>query len=105
MTAEWMGRVALLVGVSVGLGIVIHEVFFLIGGAIAAGALAAAVTQQLADIWSRPGRRGNAARKSTTSHEPEVIETRRGGDHLPTPSAAPLARLAASSRRALSTKN
>ena len=44
MTAEWMGRVALLVGVSVGLGIVIHEVFFLIGGAIAAGALAAAVT-------------------------------------------------------------
>jgi hypothetical protein len=47
---------------------------------------------QLVDTWSRPGRRGNAARKSTTSHEPEVIETRRGGDHLSTPSAAARAR-------------
>ena len=33
-------RVALLVGLSVGLGIVVHEVFFLVGGAIAVGALA-----------------------------------------------------------------
>lgn len=41
-------RVALLVGVSVGLGIVVHEVFFLVGGAIAAGALAAAVTHAAA---------------------------------------------------------
>lgn len=37
-------RVALLVGVSIGLGIVVHEVFFLFGGAITVGALAAAVT-------------------------------------------------------------
>jgi hypothetical protein len=35
-------RVALLVGLSVGLGIVVHEVFFLVGGAIAVGALAVA---------------------------------------------------------------
>lgn len=41
-------RVALLVGLSVGLGIVVHEVFFLIGGAIAVGALAAAVTHAAA---------------------------------------------------------
>ena len=37
-------RVALLVGVSAGLGIVLHEVFFLVGAAIAIGALATAVT-------------------------------------------------------------
>lgn len=41
-------RVALLVGVSVGLGIVVHEVFFLFGGAIAVGALAAAVAHAAA---------------------------------------------------------
>lgn len=32
-------RVALLVGISIGLGIAVHEVFFLVGGAIAVGAL------------------------------------------------------------------
>ena len=37
-------RVAVLVGVSIGLGILVHEVFFLVGGAIAVGALAGAVT-------------------------------------------------------------
>lgn len=35
-------RVALLVGLSIGLGIVVHEVFFLVGGAIAVGALTVA---------------------------------------------------------------
>jgi hypothetical protein len=35
-------RVTLLVGLSIGLGIAVHEVFFLVGGAIAAGALAVA---------------------------------------------------------------
>jgi hypothetical protein len=33
-------RVALLIGLSIGLGIAVHEAFFLIGGAIAVGALA-----------------------------------------------------------------
>ena len=33
-------RVTLLVGLSIGLGIVVHEAFFLVGGAIAVGALA-----------------------------------------------------------------
>ena len=36
-------RVALLLGLSVGLGIVVHEGFFLVAGAIAVGALAAAI--------------------------------------------------------------
>ena len=36
-------RVAALVGISIGLGLLVHEVFFLFGGAIAVGALAAAV--------------------------------------------------------------
>ena len=40
-------RVALLVGVSVGLGIVVHEAFFLVGGAIAVGALAVATAHAL----------------------------------------------------------
>ena len=35
-------RVALLVGISIGLGIAVHEVFFLVGGAIAVGALTVA---------------------------------------------------------------
>ena len=38
-------RVAVLVGASVGLGLLVHEVFFLVGGVIAVGALAAAVTR------------------------------------------------------------
>ena len=37
-------RLAVLVGASIGLGLLVHEVFFLVGGAIAVGALAAAVT-------------------------------------------------------------
>lgn len=36
-------RVALLVGASIGLGLLVHEVFFLVGGVIAVGALAAAM--------------------------------------------------------------
>ena len=36
-------RVAVLVGVSIGLGLLVHEVFFLFGGAIAVGALGAAL--------------------------------------------------------------
>jgi hypothetical protein len=51
-------RVALLVGLSVGLGIVVHEVFFLVGGAIAIGALAvgtAHALQEHAD-QTRPAR-------------------------------------------------
>jgi hypothetical protein len=32
-------RIALLLGLSIGLGIGVHEVFFLVGGAIALGAL------------------------------------------------------------------
>ena len=35
--------VAVLVGASIGLGLLVHEVFFLFGGAIAVGALAAAL--------------------------------------------------------------
>lgn len=54
-------RVALLVGASLGLGIVVHEVFFLIGGAIAVGALAAAVTHAAAGEaeQTRPTRQHN----------------------------------------------
>lgn len=37
-------RVATLVGVSIALGLLVHEAFLLVGGAIAFGALAAAVT-------------------------------------------------------------
>jgi hypothetical protein len=40
-------RAALLVGLSVGLGIVVHEVFFLVGGAIAVGALAVGAAHAL----------------------------------------------------------
>jgi hypothetical protein len=42
-------RVALLLGVSVGLGIVVHEAFFLVAGAIAVGALAAVVANTIED--------------------------------------------------------
>ena len=35
-------RVSLLLGLSIGLGIAVHEVFFLVGGAIAVGALTVA---------------------------------------------------------------
>jgi hypothetical protein len=40
-------RVALLVGLSIGLGIAVHEVFFLVGGAIAVGALGVATAHAL----------------------------------------------------------
>lgn len=40
-------RVTLLIGLSIGLGIVVHEAFFLVGGAIAVGALAAATAHAL----------------------------------------------------------
>ena len=36
-------RVAVLIGLSIGLGIVVHEGFLVVAGAIAAGALATAV--------------------------------------------------------------
>ena len=40
-------RVTLLVGLSIGLGIVVHEAFFLVGGAIAVGALAMATAHAI----------------------------------------------------------
>ena len=40
-------RVALLVGFSIGLGIAVHEVFFLVGGAIAVGALTVATAHAI----------------------------------------------------------
>ena len=40
-------RVALLVGLSIGLGLVVHEAFFLLGGAIAIGALTVATAHAL----------------------------------------------------------
>jgi hypothetical protein len=52
------GRVALLLGLSVGLGIVVHEVFFLVGGAIAVGALSIATAHAIQEHaeHSRPVR-------------------------------------------------
>jgi hypothetical protein len=51
-------RVALLVGASIGLGILVHEVFFLVGGAIAVGALTVATAHALQDHaeHARPAR-------------------------------------------------
>ena len=51
-------RVALLVGASIGLGIVVHEVFFLVGGAIAVGALTVATAHALQEHTehARPAR-------------------------------------------------
>jgi hypothetical protein len=40
-------RVALLVGLSIGLGIAVHEAFFLVGGAIAVAALTVATADAL----------------------------------------------------------
>jgi len=42
-------RVALLLGLSIGLGIVVHEGFFLVAGAIAVGSLAAAIANTVYD--------------------------------------------------------
>ena len=51
-------RVALLVGASIGLGILVHEVFFLVGGAIAVGALTVATAHALQEHaeHARPAR-------------------------------------------------
>ena len=40
-------RVAVLIGLSIGLGLVVHEGFFLLAGAIAAGTLTAAAVHAL----------------------------------------------------------
>jgi len=42
-------RVALLLGLTVGLGIVVHEGFFVVAGAIAVGAVAAALANAIHD--------------------------------------------------------
>lgn len=42
-------RVALLLGLSVGLGIVVHQGFFLVAGAIAVGAAGAAIANAMHD--------------------------------------------------------
>jgi hypothetical protein len=51
-------RVTLLVALSIGLGIAVHEVFFLVGGAIAVGALTVATAHALQEHaeHSRPAR-------------------------------------------------
>lgn len=51
-------RVALLLGLSVGLGIAVHEVFFIVGGAIAVGALTVATAHAIEEHaeHTRPGR-------------------------------------------------
>jgi len=50
-------RVALLVGLSIGLGIVVHEAFFLVGGTIAVAALTVATAHALQEHaeHARPG--------------------------------------------------
>ena len=42
-------RVALLLGLSIGLGMVVHEGFFLVAGAIAVGVVAAAIANTMHD--------------------------------------------------------
>ena len=51
-------RVALLVGGSIGLGILVHEVFFLVGGVIAVGALTVSTAHALQEHTehARPAR-------------------------------------------------
>jgi hypothetical protein len=46
-------HVALLLGLSVGLGIAVHEVFFLVSGAIAVGALTVATAHALQEHTKR----------------------------------------------------
>ena len=48
-------RVALLFGLSLGLGIVLHESFFMVAGAIAVGALAAVITNTIYDHTEHSG--------------------------------------------------
>jgi hypothetical protein len=49
-------HVALLLGLSIGLGIAVHEVFFLVGGAIALGALTVATAHALHEYPKRAQR-------------------------------------------------
>jgi hypothetical protein len=51
-------HVALLVGLSIGLGIAVHEVFFLVGGVIAVGALTVATAHLIQEHaeQARPAR-------------------------------------------------
>lgn len=46
-------RVALLVGLSIGLGIAVHEAFLLVGGAIAVGALTVATAHAVQEHADR----------------------------------------------------
>jgi hypothetical protein len=48
-------RVALLFGLSVGLGIVLHESFFVVAGAIAVGAIAATIANLIYDHTEQSG--------------------------------------------------
>ena len=48
-------RVALLFGLSVGLGIVLHESFFVVAGAIAVGAMAATIANLIYDHTEQSG--------------------------------------------------
>jgi hypothetical protein len=48
-------RVALLFGLSLGLGIVVHESFFVFAGAIAVGAMAAAIANIIYDHTEQSG--------------------------------------------------
>ena len=56
-------HVALLVGVSIGLGIVVHEVFFLVGGAIAVGAMAVGTAHALQQYAEHAPRLINVAKR------------------------------------------
>jgi hypothetical protein len=51
-------RVALLLGLSIGLGIAVHEVFFLVGGAIAVGALTVATAHAIHEHAEQAGPHG-----------------------------------------------
>ena len=48
-------RVALLFGLSVGLGIVLHESFFVVAGVIAVGAIAATIANLIYDHTDQSG--------------------------------------------------
>jgi len=48
-------RVALIFGLSLGLGIVVHAGFFVVAGAIAVGAAAAAIANMIHDHEERSG--------------------------------------------------
>ena len=48
-------RVAVLLGLSIGLGLVVHEGFFLVAGAIAIGAAGAAIANMIEDHTESSG--------------------------------------------------